>query len=88
VIAGFLITTREPTLEVDAQVASQHSIWLVPTPKTMTILYHWRGENYRKDIQGIRPGDELTLEQNSPTMSEIEPGEQLWAFTRRGDGPG
>jgi hypothetical protein len=52
----------------------------------MALLYHWRGEIYRQDAQRLRPGLELTLEQNSPVMGEAEPGDQLWAFTRREDG--
>ena len=52
----------------------------------MALLYHWRRENYAVDVSDLGPGADLPLEQNSETFGGAEPGETLWAFTRRGDG--
>jgi hypothetical protein len=45
------------------------------------LLYHWRGSRYAED----REHDPLdfSLQQNSPAMLEAEPGDSVWAFTRR-----
>lgn len=45
----------------------------------MPLLYHWRDVNYRSDLGG---GIAWHLNQNSPRLHAIEPGESLWAFTR------
>jgi hypothetical protein len=51
----------------------------------MALLYHWQRDNYETDIAGYSPGDDLLLAQNSATFAAAQPGERLWAFTRRGD---
>ena len=50
----------------------------------MPLLFHWRGKNYRADIQN---GTVYTynLNQNSKAMLRAEPGDTIWAFTRRQD---
>ena len=52
----------------------------------MSLLYYWRGDNYRRDVDSIRPGDDLDLAQNSPLFRDVAPDEQIWAFTRLEDG--
>ena len=52
----------------------------------MTLLYHWRRENYVEDVPRLDPASGLELEQSSPVFAQAQPGERLWAFTRRGDG--
>ena len=47
------------------------------------LLYYWRGDNYRRDLDF---GVGYHLNQSSPTLHRIDPGESLWAFTRRADG--
>jgi len=49
----------------------------------MPLLYYWRGDNYRRDLDF---GAGYHLNQANPVLHEIEPGESLWAFTRRSDG--
>jgi hypothetical protein len=53
----------------------------------MALLYHWRRENYEQDIESITVGTgDLFLQQNSSAFRGANPGERLWAFTRRRDG--
>ena len=49
----------------------------------MPLLYHWRGDNYRRDLDF---GVGYHLNQANPLLHEIEIGDSLWAFTRRRDG--
>lgn len=50
----------------------------------MPLLYYWRPDNYARDR---RFGFGFHLNQSSPAMSTVEPGDSLWAFTqRRSDG--
>ena len=49
----------------------------------MTLLYYWRGDNYRRDLDF---GAGYNLNQSNALLHEIERGESLWAFTRRKDG--
>ena len=46
----------------------------------MPLLYYWRPDNYRRDRDF---GFGFHLNQNSPAMTAVSPGESLWAFTRR-----
>ena len=50
---------------------------------TMPLLYFWRGDNYRRDLDY---GAGFNLNQASPLLHQIERGDSLWAFTRRRDG--
>jgi len=47
------------------------------------LLYYWRGDNYRKDLDF---GVGYHLNQASSRLHDIAIGESLWAFTRRTDG--
>lgn len=47
------------------------------------LLYFWRGDNYLRDLDF---GVGFHLNQSSPVLHSIQPGESLWAFTRRRDG--
>lgn len=49
----------------------------------MPLLYYWRGDNYRRDLD---LGAGYHLNQASATLHQIELGDSLWAFTRRHDG--
>src|SRR4030095_10411902 len=49
----------------------------------MTLLYYWRGDNYRRDLD---MGAGYHLNQANPLLHKIEIGDSLWAFTRRRDG--
>jgi 5-methylcytosine-specific restriction enzyme A len=49
----------------------------------MPLLYHWRGDNYRRDLDF---GAGYHLNQSNPLLHEIDVGDSLWAFTRRSDG--
>jgi len=49
----------------------------------MHLLYYWRGDNYRADLD---EGAAYNLNQSSQTLHDIALGESLWAFTRRSDG--
>ena len=49
----------------------------------MPLLYFWRGDNYRKDLDF---GAGYHLNQANPLLHSIEVGDSLWAFTRRRDG--
>lgn len=43
------------------------------------VLYYWRPDNYARDR---RFGFGYHLNQSSPALSDLEPGETIWAFTR------
>jgi hypothetical protein len=47
------------------------------------LLYFWRGDNYRRDLDH---GVGFHLNQANPLLHQIDIGESLWAFTRKGDG--
>lgn len=49
----------------------------------MALLYYWRGDNYRRDLDH---GAAYHLNQASATLHNIDLGDSLWAFTRRADG--
>ena len=49
----------------------------------MALLYYWRGDNYRRDLDH---GAAYHLNQSSASLHEIQLGESVWAFTRRVDG--
>ena len=49
----------------------------------MHLLYFWRGDNYRRDLDH---GVGFHLNQASPLLHQIGIGESLWAFTRKMDG--
>jgi 5-methylcytosine-specific restriction enzyme A len=49
----------------------------------MPLLYYWRGDNYRRDLD---EGASYHLNQGNPALHDVELGESLWAFTRRIDG--
>jgi 5-methylcytosine-specific restriction enzyme A len=46
----------------------------------MALLYYWRPDNYERDRKF---GFGFHLNQNSPALSEAQPGQSIWAFTRR-----
>jgi 5-methylcytosine-specific restriction enzyme A len=46
----------------------------------MPLLYYWRPDNFGRDRTF---GFGFHLNQNSPAMATVAPGESLWAFTRR-----
>lgn len=46
----------------------------------MHLLYYWQPDNYRRDAAF---GFGYHLNQSSPAMLRVKPGESLWAFTRR-----
>lgn len=46
----------------------------------MPLLYYWRPDNYQRDRAF---GFGYHLNQNSPALGTITPGDSLWAFTRR-----
>ena len=48
----------------------------------MHLLYFWRGDNYRRDLDH---GVGFHLNQANPLLHEIGTGESLWAFTRKPD---
>jgi 5-methylcytosine-specific restriction protein A len=45
----------------------------------MPLIYYWRGDNYRRDLDY---GAGYHLNQNNPLLHEIDIGDSLWAFTR------
>jgi 5-methylcytosine-specific restriction enzyme A len=45
----------------------------------MPLLYYWRGDNYRRDLD---MGAGYHLNQANPLMHKIDIGDSLWAFTR------
>lgn len=49
----------------------------------MTLLYYWRSDNYRCDLD---LGAGYHLNQASPLLHTIDIGDSLWAFTRNSDG--
>ena len=49
----------------------------------MPLLYYWRGDNYRRDLD---MGAGYHLNQASPLMHQFDLGDSLWAFTRASDG--
>lgn len=49
----------------------------------MPLLYYWRGDNYRRDLD---LGAGYHLNQGSPRLHDIELGDSLWAFTRLENG--
>jgi hypothetical protein len=49
----------------------------------MHLLYYWRGDNYRRDLDF---GVGFHLNQANPLLHEISLGSSLWAFTREKDG--
>ncbi len=49
----------------------------------MGLLYYWRGDNYRRDLDD---GVAYHLNQRAPALHGIPIGASLWAFTRREDG--
>lgn len=49
----------------------------------MPLLYYWRGDNYRRDLD---LGAGYHLNQANALLHEVLIGESLWAFTRRLDG--
>jgi 5-methylcytosine-specific restriction protein A len=49
----------------------------------MPLLYYWRGDNYRRDLD---MGAGYHLNQASPVLHRVDLGDSVWAFTRRADG--
>lgn len=49
----------------------------------MPLLYYWRGDNYRRDLD---MGAGYHLNQANSLMHQIDLGDSLWAFTRALDG--
>lgn len=49
----------------------------------MHLLYFWRGDNYRRDLDH---GVGFHLNQANPLLHQIAIGQSLWAFTRKRDG--
>jgi hypothetical protein len=49
----------------------------------MPLLYYWRGDNYRRDLD---MGAGYHLNQANPKLHQSELGDSLWAFTRNKDG--
>ena len=49
----------------------------------MNLLYYWRGDNYRRDLDH---GVGFHLNQANPLLHQIRIGRSLWAFTRKLDG--
>ena len=49
----------------------------------MSVLFFWVGDNYQKDMKD--EGKTYNLNQNSELMIRLEPGDHIWAFTRRED---
>jgi len=45
----------------------------------MPLLYYWRGDNYRRDLD---MGAGYHLNQANPLLHQIDIGDSLWAFTR------
>jgi hypothetical protein len=53
------------------------------TISTMPLLYYWTAQNREWDLNY---GASFHLNQKNAFLHDIEPGESLWAFTRRSDG--
>ena len=49
----------------------------------MPLLYYWRGDVYRADLDA---GVGFHLNQATPRLHAIDVGDSLWAFSRRADG--
>jgi len=49
----------------------------------MDLLYFWRGDNYRRDLDY---GVGFHLNQANPLLHDVGIGESLWSFTRKADG--
>ena len=49
----------------------------------MHLLYYWR--SFQDDLGNPGSG-RPHLNQDTPTLHEVEPGESIWAFTRNGEG--
>lgn len=49
----------------------------------MPLLYYWRGDNYRRDLD---MGAGYHLNQANPLLHLIDIGDSLWAFTRTREG--
>ena len=49
----------------------------------MPLLYYWRGDNYRRDLD---MGAGYHLNQANPLLHQIPIGDSLWAFTRTSKG--
>jgi 5-methylcytosine-specific restriction enzyme A len=49
----------------------------------VALLYFWRGDNYRRDLDH---GVGFHLNQANPLLHQIQIGHSLWAFTRKRDG--
>jgi hypothetical protein len=49
----------------------------------MPLLYYWRGDNYRRDLDY---GAGYHLNQANPLLHQIDLNDSAWAFTRRRDG--
>ena len=49
----------------------------------MPLLYYWRGDNYRRDLD---MGVGYHLNQANPLLHQIDISDSVWAFTRRKDG--
>lgn len=49
----------------------------------MPLLYFWRGDNYRRDLD---MGAGYHLNQSNPLLHSIPIGDSLWAFTRNRNG--
>lgn len=49
----------------------------------MPLLYYWRGDNYRRDLD---MGAGYNLSQANPLLHQINVGDSLWAFTRTSNG--
>jgi hypothetical protein len=49
----------------------------------MALLYFWRYDNYRRDLDY---GAGYHLNQKSQTLHDVDLGDSLWAFTRQRDG--
>lgn len=45
----------------------------------MPLLYHWRGDTYRYDLDH---GVGYHLNQANRRLHDVEPGDSVWAFTR------
>ena len=64
-------------------VPKEMQVVLSSIPSPMPLLYHWRSDNYRRDLD---EGAAYHLNQRSKLLHGIDIGDSLWAFTRRKDG--
>jgi 5-methylcytosine-specific restriction enzyme A len=76
-----LVSPTIVELETDARTATISGN--IPTSwrwrRMANVLYYWRPDNYALDR---RYGFGYHLNQNSPALASMAPGETLWAFTR------